>query len=300
MNPSIRLEIVKNRITNMQPGERLLLYYGPGQKTNLISRLSKLSHQIKIQGAKEQHPTNSAAITCTHCQQTVWQSHAINRRINTCDCLTAIFSPPYAELSSKEWTQWSSQSALQDRPTQILRIRDHHDYAEDHADESPVGLDPSHAPINQNQINTELCRCAFCELPDQEVAVTYPWYPTASQFASLTLAERSQKPICVYNLCDFCYTALTNSDEPLSSRIIDAIHVNLLRRYPILQTNFFLPALTPSLTRLPIEPHSDFSSFKMNWEFKQRFNDNNHPATPRKRSSHIPINNHRWRKRYGR
>lgn len=296
MNPSIRLEVVKNRITNMEPGERLLLYYGPGQKTNLISRLSNLSHQIKIHSPKEQHPKNSAAITCTHCQQTVWQSHAINRRINTCDCLTAIFSPPYVELSSKEWTQctqWSSQSALQDRPTQILRIRDHHDYAEDQADESPVGLDPNHPPINQNQINTQLCRCAFCELPDQEAAVTYPWYRTASQFpAPLTLPETSRKPICVYNLCDFCYTALANSDELLSSRIIDKIHRNLLKRYPILQSNFFLPALTPSLTRLPIEPHSDFSSFKMNSEFKQRFT--------RKRSSHVPVNNYRWRKRNSR
>ena len=192
MNPSIRLEVVKNRITNMEPGERLLLCYGPGQKTNLISRLSNLSHQIKIHSAKEQHPKNSAAITCTHCQQTVWQSHAINRRINTCDCLTAIFSPPYVELSSKEWTQctqWSSQSALQDGPTQILRIRDHHDYAEDQADESPVGLDPNHPPINQNQINTQLCRCAFCELPDQEAAVTYPWYRTASQFPASNAAR---------------------------------------------------------------------------------------------------------------
>ena len=122
MNPSIvrnvRLETVHTRIKNMEPGERLLVYSEQSLKTALMSRLSRISEKIKISLPQK----NTVPFTCPHCDQNVRQSHSNDRRINTCSCLTAIFSPPYTDLCAKEWKQWGSLKALHTHKSSISRI----------------------------------------------------------------------------------------------------------------------------------------------------------------------------------
>src|SRR5271169_5295283 len=85
MNP-VRLETVQERIRNMKPGESLLVYHR--------ADLSDLLRQSENAG-KERKTT----FVCTRCGRPVWQSDSNSRRICTCKCLTAIFSPPYKILS---------------------------------------------------------------------------------------------------------------------------------------------------------------------------------------------------------
>ena len=156
MNPSIvrnvRLETVHTRIKNMEPGERLLVYSEQSLKTALMSRLSRISEKIKISLPQK----NTVPFTCPHCDQNVRQSHSNDRRINTCSCLTAIFSPPYTDLCAKEWKQWGSLKALH---TQIIHIQDLHDPAD-----NPViaavyqAVDPAeHPAINTDPANNRRC-----------------------------------------------------------------------------------------------------------------------------------------------
>ena len=238
---SIRVEIVQERIRNMEPGESLLLYYRVGLTSNLMSRLSRLSENTP----KEKKQT----FTCMHCGQPVWQSDSKSRRINSCECLTAIFSPPYTILSPEQWTQWGSQPALYDRPTQVLHVQ----HEDDRADNLiPPPLDFSdHPAINQDHANKR-CWCAFCEQADQEVAVVYGWYSSGSKLhCPFILPEgNGEKLICIYNLCEFCATAMEYRAESFHSRMTDRIQLNLLRKYPTLQSK--VPSSTLPLLELQI------------------------------------------------
>ena len=254
---SVRIETVEERIRNMESGESLLVYYGVGLMRNLMSRLSRQSEN----SGKERTTT----FTCTHCEQPVWQSDSKSRRINTCKCLTAIFSPPYTILSAKQWTQWGSQGSLYDRPTQVFHIQP----AEDQADDLIRGrLDPNkHSGINQDHTNKR-CWCAFCEQGDQEVAGAYPWYSSGSKLEGLSILGQggAEKLICIYNLCAFCATAMEDQREPFHSRMTDRIQLNLLRKYPSLQSK--VPSSRVGF--LELQMGCDFFSSKMNSNLMSR------------------------------
>ena len=248
---SARLETVQERIRNMEPGESLLVYYAVGLRSNLLSRLSRQSENT---GSEK-----TTIFSCTHCEEPVWQSDSKSRRINTCKCLAAIFSPPYTILSRKQWTQWGSQGALYDRPTQIFRVQDEEDRADDLIRRD---LDPkNHAGINQDHANKR-CWCAFCEQGDQKVAVAYPWYSSGSELEGASIAAQggAENLICIYNLCEFCATAMEHQREPFHSRMTDRIQLNLLRKYPSLQGK--VPSSKVGLLELQIG--CDLFSSKMN------------------------------------
>jgi hypothetical protein len=246
---SVRLETVQELIRKMEPGESLLVYYGVGLTSNLMSRLSRQSENI----GKEKIP----AFTCTHCEQPVWQSDSKSRRINTCKCLAAIFSPPYRILSAKQWTLWGSQGAFYDGPTQICHIQQD----EDRADELVRRrLDPMNRAINQD--HNKRCWCAFCRQGDQEVAVAYPWYSSGSKLEKPSMPAQggAEKLICIYNLCKFCATAMEHGRELFRFRMTDRIQLNLLQKYPSLQSK--VPSSRVGLLELQLG--CDFFTSKMN------------------------------------
>jgi hypothetical protein len=219
MNP-VRLETVQERIRNMKPGESLLVYHR--------ADLSDLLRQSENTG-KERKTT----FVCTRCGRPVWQSDSNSRRICTCKCLTAIFSPPYKILSAKQWTQWSSRGADSDCSIQIFHIQGDADRAGDLVRRR---LDPTNRAINQD--GNERCWCAFCKQRDQEVAVANPWFSRGSKLEepSMLAQEGVEELVCTYNLCKFCATAMEHGRGSFRSRMADRIQLNLLQKYPSLQS----------------------------------------------------------------
>ena len=97
------------------------------------------------------------------------------------------------------------------------------------------GLHPTDRAIKQDE--NKRCWCAFCEQGDQEVGVVNPWYFSGALQEPCRLAqEGADELICSYSLCKVCATAMEHGRGSFRSRMADRIQLNLLQKYPSLQS----------------------------------------------------------------
>jgi hypothetical protein len=82
----------------------------------------------------------------------------------------------------------------------------------------------------------------------------------------LEFSPGAEKLICIYNLCAFCATAMEHQREPFHSRMTDRIQLNLLRKYPSLQSK--VPSSRVGF--LELQFGCDFFSSKMNSNLMSR------------------------------
>jgi hypothetical protein len=249
----VPLQTLQRKINEMQPGEELFFYSEPNFKTQLL------------RGHNHPAPT-PPPFNCLRCTEAVQQTLSQNRRINTCNCLTAIFSAPYSDLSQQQWQQWGSQKMLFDRDIEILHVQknDTHQNQALKQINYPT-IDPqktlSTPPINQNPNDTRKCWCAFCELPDQIADPTiHLWDSTPHSNTTTQIKTPSQNVVCTYNLCTFCAGASESTDELFLARFHNSVKQNLLRKYPSLYSKVHPAKLTTNLAKRSVNSAFDLSN----------------------------------------
>jgi hypothetical protein len=246
----VPLQTLQRKINEMQPGEELFVYSEANFKPQLLSGHNHPAPTL-LESPRQQ---TAPPFNCLRCEEAVQQSLSSNRRINACNCLTAIFCAPYPRLSQQQWQQWGSGKMLSDRGTEVLHI-DKQDNGQDPSRRqiSSPSLDPQesivNAPINQNPNDTGKCWCAFCEFPEQ---VPHPairrWDTATPSDTATSIKTPSQNLVCTYHLCTYCAGHLESKDPLLLARFHHAVQQNLLRKYPELLSKVHLtrfPATLP-------------------------------------------------------
>jgi hypothetical protein len=169
----------------------------------------------------------SELFSCTRCQHPLQQTDFQNRHIKYCNCLAAIFSPPYETITHTQWQDWGTQ-----REHAAARLPDTLDLANAQ----------TQAAINHYPTDPAQCWCPFCQEPDQPANTLYRWKAATEPDSSPTQlnapnpGKPQQQLICSYSICDDCHMVFSTGDTTLKKKLLEQVKLNLLNKYPTLKT----------------------------------------------------------------